>query len=479
MRRVIRDAFVVTADEPAYLDTGTVVIDDERIGEVSEFEPGRSFPKADEVIDGAGTIVMPGLVNAHTHMEASAMSGVFSDLGVGGLALQMAGMLNRFLSDEFDYLVRAGWRLGALLHIKSGITALNSMDIRPSVGADILAKAGLRATLGVLVGDYFLDSPVDRQAERAESFIKAHHDTHDGRLRASIAPHGDLWCTERVWSAARRLADDHPGVLVHTHLNEMPESRSHAQYAGHDDPVDLLESYGLLDERLCAAHFRKADRDEARRLGRADAGAVHCPTIISYWSSGDGGWMPVESLREAGANVGLGLDDAYWHDSFDLFDEAKHARLFANHYNGTPSLETADLINMLTAGGARSMGIGGEVGRVAEGCRADLTVIDADRSWLIPGTNIPARVVNSITNRDVTSVMVDGEFLMRQGDVLSMNESDVLGQARDALQRFDQETSWTISPTGADVPTLAPLSNMPNAGPMRLLARLGWQQILK
>lgn len=158
--------------------------------------------------------------------------------------------------------------------------------------------------------------------------------------------------------------------------------------------------------------------------------------------------MPVETLREAGASVGLGLDDAYWHDSFDMFAEAKHARLFANHYNGTPSLETRELLEMMTGEGADAMGIGEQVGRLVEGQRADITVVDAEKSWMRPGTNLPARLINTVSNRDVTSVMVDGEFLMRDGDVKTLNESEVVDEARAALERLEEETTWSLSRRG-------------------------------
>jgi 5-methylthioadenosine/S-adenosylhomocysteine deaminase len=477
-RVVIRNGFVVTgASDETYLDPGTIVVEGPTIESVQPTDRQARFPEADEVIDASGKAVMPGMINAHTHLETTALTGAFSEMNAGGLALQMGGLLGRLLEPEFRYLAEAGWRLAALLHIKGGITALNSMDIRPSVGADILGDAGLRATLGSLISDFFLDEPLDSQMARARAFIDEHHDTRDGRIRASICPHGDLWTTDAAWEEASRLAEEYPDLLVHTHLDELPESRKHARYEGLEDPLAIPERHGLVDEQFCAAHFRKASDAEARRLAGAGAGVAHCPTIISYWSSGDGGWMPMGTLREHGASIGLGLDDSYWHDSHDMFREAKTARLFANHYEATPAVDSSDLLRMLTAEGAETIGIDDHTGRIAEGYQADLTVVDLEEAWMQPHTNLPARLVNTASNRDVESVMVDGEFLMRDRHVRTLDESAVIEQAREAVERFEAETEWELSRTGADGSTFEALEHSPFGGMIRVMCRLGWQSL--
>lgn len=334
---VIHDAIVLTVnDEQDMFETGTVVIDDGRLIEVRPSEAGDADTDADLVIDGAGKLVMPGLVNAHTHLELTPFIGGVSELGFGELWGYLSAVYSRVGEGDFEYLIEAGYELAALNFLNGGVTTINSMDMRPSHGAEAFGEAGLRAFFGPPLSDLFWDIPVDKQFMLSRKFIHDYHRTYDGRIRATICPHDDWSCTRELWDRIADFAAEYPDVLVHTHLLELEASNTMARANGAEDSLDLLDDVGLLEDRLIAAHFRMANDKDVRRTSTANASIAHCPSVFCYWNpDSDAQWSPVPELRAAGVDVGLGIDDHFWHDSYNMFGEARQARLAANLEQGT------------------------------------------------------------------------------------------------------------------------------------------------
>ncbi|SFR61857.1 5-methylthioadenosine/S-adenosylhomocysteine deaminase [Halogeometricum rufum] len=477
---VIHDATVLTVDDRNRLyERGTVVVEDGRISDVRRTRDGDADGSADRVVDGAGTVVMPGLVNAHTHLELTPLLGAFSGLGVTEMLATMTALYGRLGDGDFDYLARAGYELAALNFLVGGVTTVNSMDVDPREGAETFGDAGLRGFFGPTITDLFWDVPVAEQFARAEAFVEEYHGAYDGRIRATICPHDDWSCTRDLWERVAELAESYPDVLVHTHLLELAESDAMARANGAADSLSLLDDVGLLDDRLVAAHFRVADDDDVRRTAAADASVVHCPSVFCYWNpDADARWTPVPALRRAGVDVGLGVDDHYWHDSYDLFGEARQTRLAAHLERGAGQFGSTELVRMLTIDGARALGVGDEIGSLEPGKRADLLVLDVEKPKFTPLTNVPAQVVNNATRADVETVVVDGEMLMRDGRVQTMDVEAVRERATAAVERFDAETEWDVGPGGADPPGAATLARqLPKRGPTRLLGRLAVQSL--
>ena len=477
---LIHDTMVLTVDPSNRLyENGTVVVDDGEITAVRSTESGDAEADAETVIDGSGKLVMPGLVNAHAHLEISALLGAFSEMGLGGMLGNMTAICEQLGRGEYDYLAEASCELAALNFVRGGITTTNAMDALPRRGAEAFGEAGLRGFFGPWLSDLFWDVPEDEQFDRARSFIEEYHESYDGRIRATICPHDDWSCSREVWERTADLAAEYPDLPVHTHLLEMDEGNVMARANDADDSLDLLEEVGLLDDRLVAAHFRVADGADVQRIADNDAAVAHCPSIFCYWTpSGEMPWTPVPSLRAAGATVGLGLDDHYWHDSYDLFGEARQARLTANLSFGTNQFSSMALVRMLTIEGARALGIGDEVGSVEPGKCADLIVLDVSKPKFAPRTNVPALVTNTATDDDVETTIVDGEVLMREGEVTSLDGAAVQERAAAAVERFGEEVGWEMNIGGSDPPgTLQTARDLPKRGPAHLLARLGLQRL--
>ncbi len=472
---VIHDALVMTVnDEHDLIEHGTVVVDDGRLVEVRPSVADDADADADVVIDGDGKLVMPGLVNAHTHLELTPFIGGASELGFLELWGYFSAIYSRIGDGDFENLVEAGYELAALNFLAGGVTTTNSMDMRPQPGAEIFGNAGLRAFFGSPISDLFWDIPVDDQFARTRAFIREYHRSFDGRIRATICPHDDWTCTRELWERTADLASDHPDVLVHTHLLEFEESNTMARANGADDSLDLLDDVGLLDDRLLAGHFRMASDDDVRRTANADASVAHCPSVFCYWNPDPGEqWTPVPELRAAGVDVGLGIDDHYWHDSYNLFGEARQVRLAANLEWGAGQFTSKELVRMLTIEGARSLNVGDEIGSLEPGKRADLVVLDLDVPKFAPVNNVFAHVVNQATPADVETTIVDGTVLMRDGDVKTLHPQAVVGRVESTLEQFQAETGWSFEFGGTETPSkLSVLRDAPKRGPARLFAQL-------
>ncbi|WP_415378927.1 amidohydrolase family protein [Halosimplex sp. TS25] len=474
----IHDALVLTVDDRNRLyERGTVLVDDGQITEVRKSRDSDADITAQHVIDGDGKLVMPGLVNAHTHLELTPLIGAFSDLGLLEMMGSMTALYGRLGEGEFDYLAAAGYELAALNFLVGGVTTVNSMDVRPGAGAETFGEAGLRGFFGQAITDLFWDVPVDEQFARARAFIDEHHDTYDGRIRATVCPHDDWSCTRELWERTADLAAEYPGLLVHTHLLELEESNTMARSNGAEDSLALLDDIGLLDDRLVAAHFRVADDGDVTRIAEAEASVAHCPSVFAYWNpDAEMQWTPVPELRAAGVDVGLGIDDHYWHDSYSMFGEARQARLAANVKRTAGQYSSMELVRMLTIEGARALGVGHEIGSIEPGKHADLIVLDVDKPKFTPLTNVPAHVVNNAAPADVETVFVDGDVVMRDGVPTTVNVSAVQERAEQAVERFSDETGWEIHIGGAELPdAVETLRNIPKRGPSRLVSRLAVQ----
>ncbi|MFC7079323.1 amidohydrolase family protein [Halorussus caseinilyticus] len=217
---LVHDALVVTVDDHDNVyESGTVVVEDDRITEVRPTIPDDRTADAEVVIDGSDKLVMPGLVNAHAHLESSALRGAYSDLSYGELLVDMTVICQQLAKGELDYLAEAGVRLAALNFIRNGITSVCTMDIRSELGVPILGESGLRALTGPLISDLFWDEPVESQLRRAEKFIDDHHETYDGRIHATLCPHDDMTLTRGMWESVADTAEEYD-VVVHTHLLE-------------------------------------------------------------------------------------------------------------------------------------------------------------------------------------------------------------------------------------------------------------------
>lgn len=450
---LVHDAVVVTVNqESQILRDGCVRVTDGTISSVGATEADDRDSTAEHVIDASGKVVIPGLIDAHRHTDFTLVQGLFSELDGEELLKEAFALYHNAEPTLGESFFEAAWQLACLRQLTHGVTTVNAMDFTPELGADAIGESGLRGVIGPELADFLDPASADEQLADAREFIETYHDTYEGRVTASIAPGGEAGCSRELWEGVSELRADYPDLRLHTHLYDSAEADTMAAGSGAEDPLDLLDRYGLLDDRTLLTHLLHADRDDARRIADAGAHVLHCPTVYSYFQAGERTWFPLPALKESDVNIAIGLDDPFWFDSWDLIQEAKHARLVSNFEYGAQQWSSYELLEMLTIDAARALGLDDQIGSLEPGKRADLLVIDVDTPRHQPYSNLPSVLLNSVTAGDVETVVVDGEVLMNEGAVESIDVESVRSAARRERDRLQTEIGWETSLAGSTPP---------------------------
>ena len=390
---------------------------DQEDGTISEVVDGGTDGDVDPnetVVDATDGIVMPGLINAHTHVAMTLLRGFAGDEPLESWLNEVVWPVEAALKPAD---VRAGARLGIAEMIRSGITAFSDMYFEASETADVVEAAGVRATLGHTA------ISVGKDPEAAHSDMKRSIETAaavdgraDGRIGATVQPHSTS-------TVGREYLESHvptarsEGYPLHYHTNEskreveeLVESTGKRPIAYADD-LDMLRSGDLL------AHCIHVDETEVELLAERDVTVVHNPAANMKVASGI---APVTRLREAGVRVALGTDGPASNNDLDLFDEMCDAAMSAKIDTGNAAALPAEaVIDMATKNGAAALGIDG--GRIEPGRVADVIVVDTSEPKFGPGHDPVTDLVYTANGNDVRHTICDGEVLMRDRELLTLD----------------------------------------------------------
>jgi 5-methylthioadenosine/S-adenosylhomocysteine deaminase len=418
--RVLRpDGSVTEADVTIDRDAGRIV----EVRDVSA--DGEAPPDADETLDASGSLVIPGLVNAHTHVAMTLLRGYADDKPLDPWLREDIWPAEAELTPDD---IEAGAELGALEMIRSGTTAFADMYFAEERVADVVDRAGLRARLGhgvVTVGK----GDADARADIEESLAVAREldGAADGRIRTAFMPHslttvGEEFLREGV--AAAREA----GVPVHLHANETAAEVDPIVAERGERPVAYADDLGALGEGDFFAHGVHLDDAEIDRLAEAGTAVVHCPASNMKLASG---MAPVQRLRDAGVTVALGTDGAASNNDLDVFDEMRDAAMLGKLAADDASAVPAEaVVEMATAAGAEALGLPG--GRIEPGAAADLAVVDLDAPHLTPVHDPVSHLAYAARGSDVRHTVCDGDVLMRDREVLTLDADAVQERAATA-----------------------------------------------
>jgi 5-methylthioadenosine/S-adenosylhomocysteine deaminase len=404
------------------IESGAIVFENGRITRVGtsrEIGRGRNFPKA---------VIMPGFVNAHTHLEYAAFMGFGDGLDFGGwISLH----LKRKLALSFEEVVSLA-RLGAAECLASGITTV--MDASYSAASPrACSDLGLKAIVGLEV---FGADPGQALRHFEELRVIA-QPALSNEVRLGISPHAPYTVSTEVYAAARKL-----GVPVVTHLAESVDERSWLM-RGEGPLVALggellppigetgiraLARAGALGPEMVAAHCVDLEPEEIDLLASLDVAVAHCPRSNGYLGCGI---APLADLLEAGIRVGIGTDSPASAPSFDMFEEMRFAVACARARERTPQALTATrALELATLGSARALGIASEIGSLLPGKRADIAIVALDETSLLPWEDPQAAVVLGGSPERVVLTVVDGETRYEKGEF----EWDVLRSASAAAR---------------------------------------------
>src|SRR3954471_1535357 len=432
---LLTGALVVTMDERFTMyPSGAIAISGDAIVAVGDV--AGDFEAA-ETIDCRGRIVMPGLINAHTHSPMTLLRGVADDLRLDvWLMGYMMPVEREFVRPDF---VALGTRLACAEMIRSGTTCFADMYYFEQSVAEATASAGLRA----LCGQTVLKFPAPDAASYEDALASARGFIQQWKghplIVPAVAPHAPYTCTAEIFRACAELACEFD-VPLHTHLAETALEIERSRKDFGMPVIPWARKQRLFDARVLAAHCVHVDEGEIRTLSDTRAGVAHNPTSNLKLGSGV---APVAKMLEFGVNVGIGTDGPASNNDLDMFEETRLAALVAKGISGDPTaIPARTALAMATRIGARALHLGDVTGSLEPGKRADLIVVNLDGSHTMPRFErdpnaIYSQLVYAAKSTDVVDVMCNGRWLMRDRRLLTLDEADLHAAARDVARRID------------------------------------------
>ena len=425
---IVANGIVITVDGTRrILNPGSVAINGTQIVAVDTAAAISARYRSANTIDATGKVVMPGLINTHTHAAMVMFRGLGNDLNLMDWLQQYIFPAEaKTVSPEF---VRVGTRLALLEMIQSGTTTFADMYYFEEEVAKVTKAAGMRGVLGQTVIEFPVadaKTPADALA-RTEAFAKQFE--HDELITPSIAPHSVYTLDAKTLTAVSQLAK-RLMIPIQIHLAETQAEIGRSQERHQMRPVAILERLNFWAPTTIAAHGVWINDDEITLLKQREVGIAHNPESNMKLSSGT---APVMKYRQAGVSVGIGTDGAASNNDLDMFEAMRQAAFQQKLVSMDPTAITAaEALEMGTLGGARALGRGQRLGSLEVGKLADLIIVGMSKARQQPLYDPVAQIVYASRGDDVETTIVNGKVLMRDRKVLTMDEAAVLRDARAA-----------------------------------------------
>jgi 5-methylthioadenosine/S-adenosylhomocysteine deaminase len=437
---------VVTVDgDDAVLDDATVTVEDGVIVDVSPAHPDSSGGRRDGsraagredtvVIDASSKLVMPGLVNLHTHLPMTLLRGLAEDV-------DLEGFLHKVWAAEGAVMdpptVELGATLGALESLLGGCTTQLDMYFHHEAAHRGAVAAGSRH----VIGPVFFDGPGpdglewDERIQLLRSWPELLLEARGPQVPVAAMPHSTYTCSpERLAEVGASLrevvAEAELRGLLTTHVSETEAENDDVRARHGATPTQVLDEAGWLDGHVpvVAAHGVHLTPHDRDRLVSAGAAVAHCPGSNLKLASGA---LPWEETRTSGLRVGIGTDGCSSSNDLDMWQAMRQAALLARLTSGRPDVASAhEVLRAATVDGARALGLDDLIGSVEVGKRADLVLLDLDRPHLTPVHDVEALLVFAAGRSDVTDVLVDGELVVRDRRSTRVDTADLLGRSRE------------------------------------------------
>lgn len=423
---LIKGGTIVTMDEQNFIVRGDVLIRDGRIEDVGS----HLNAEANEIIDATGCAVLPGFVQTHIHLCQTLFRGAADDLALIDWLKQRVWPMEAAHTAES---IRASARLGVAELIKGGTTCALTMEtVRHTEEVlRVVTETGFRATVGKCMMDKGDDVPGELHEETQRSIresvglIEKWHGSAGGRVRCCFAPRFAISCTTELLSAVSELSRKHR-VMIHTHASENKNECEMVESETGRRNIAYLDSLGISGAHVLLAHCIHLDTEEMETLARTKTNVAHCPS--SNLKLGSGLARIAEMLART-IPVSLGADGAACNNRLDMFTEMRTAALLQKLAHGPEVLPAARVLRLATIDGAQALGLEKEIGSLEVGKRADVIVLKLDQLHSSPQPDVVSALVYSAVASDVRTTIIDGQVLIRDGELLTLNEASVLEDA--------------------------------------------------
>ena len=436
---LFKNGTIVTMDAKDSIVRGDLLIRDGRIASVGENDAS----KIDETIDASGCAVLPGFVQTHIHLCQTLFRGAADDLSL------IDWLKKRIWPMEAAHTpksIRASARLGIAELVKGGTTCALTMEtVRHTEEVlRVVEETGFRATVGKCMMDKGDDLPSELHEQTRASIdeslklIDEWHGKGDGRIRCCFAPRFAVSCTRELLAEVAKLARER-GLMIHTHASENKSECEMVERETGMRNVAYLYWLGIADKHVVLAHCIHLDEQEMKTLARTKTNVAHCPSSNLKLGSGI---APVAEMLERGIPVSLGADGAPCNNRLDMFTEMRTAALLQKAQHGPEVLPAARMLRIATIDGARALGLSEEIGSLEVDKRADLIVVDLNNLHAAPETEVISSLVYSAQASDVRTTVIDGRIVMRDRELTTMTEADVMAEANREAASLKQRVGF-------------------------------------
>lgn len=410
-----------------------LVINDNRIVELLPKGDAAGKFNAREIVDLEQHALVPGLVNSHTHSAMALLRGYADDMPLmEWLHDHIWPAEQKWASPEF---VTDGSRLAIAEMIRSGTTCFSDMYFFPDSTAEVAIETGIRAVVGLIM----IDFPSAWARDTREYFEKGEHVhdkyKHSPLIRTAFAPHSPYAVSREALEKIGTLAEE-LDIPIQLHVHETADEIGQSIEQHGKRPLQRLEEMGLLSNRLVAVHMTQLEDEEIELVAKYGVNVAHCPESNLKLASG---FCPVHRLHEAGINVSLGTDGCASNNDLDMISEMRTAALLGKGVaNDSSTVSAVKVLQMATLGGARALGIDRITGSLLPGKEADIAAVDLGQVETLPLYDPVSQIVYASSRNQVTDVWVAGNRVLKNRELLTINEEQVKHDAMEWQQKLIQ-----------------------------------------
>ena len=426
---LIKNAFILSPNEN-FKGKKSLLIKDDIIADVSD---KIDESNVDKIIDATGKILLPGLINTHTHLSMTLFRGLADDLSLDSWLNDHIWPMEANLNGNYCYI---GALLGAVELIKSGTTTFSDMYFYMEDVARAIDEAGIRAVLSYGMIDF-------GDAEKRENEIKENLELFnscngmaDGRIKVFFGPHSPYTASEELLVKVRELADEY-NMGIHIHVSETQKEINDVSEEKGLRPFEYLDKIGFLGPDVVAAHSVWLSDNEIEIIKKNNVKISHNPCSNMKLASGV---APVSKLIENDICVSIGTDGASSNNNLDLIEELKTASLLQKVSTLDPKVLTSDeAIAMGTIKGAEALGLDSEIGSIEVGKKADIILIDTNSANMVPDSStLSSNVIYSANGSNVDTTICNGKILMENKKLTVLDEQEIYEKARKAIKELKE-----------------------------------------
>jgi 5-methylthioadenosine/S-adenosylhomocysteine deaminase len=426
---LVRNVDVLRCEDDAteILRSHDIVIRGNRIEAVMPTGGSEAIP-AEEVVDGSSLLAIPGLINTHAHVPMAIFRGLAEDVDITTWFNEYIWPLESNLTADDVYW---GMQLGLAEMIEAGVTSVADHYFHMDRAAEAVEKAGIRAALAWAV----FGSQGDEGVQRTASFAEDYDGAASGRITTWLAPHAPYTCDDQFLRAVAREAS-RLDLGVHIHAAEtVDQTRSSLESRGRT-PIGVLADTGILERPTILAHCCGATAEDVQLMAEKGCGVAHAPK--TYLKLGMGA-APVLAFREAGIPVGLATDGPVSNNTLDILETLRLMAMVQKHESRDPRrLTVAEALTVATRDSARVYGLSEGLGHLAPGFLADLALVDLSGPHNQPTHDPAANLVYSVRATDVRTVICNGEVLMRDRELLTLDKEEIVARVGESMARLSQ-----------------------------------------